>query len=335
LIAAARQRWRTASRQAGAILADEHRGQGTIVNGEMTDFERTMARTGQALGQVFEHLDAEHERTHTQALQALGLVGMLAVGAFVVALAFMALGVWLINRSLVASTDELVQGALRLAAGDRTHMVKVRIPPELAHVANAFNSMAGQLVEQEQALAREARTDGLTGLYNRRELDRTLADELQRAERHGQPVALVLIDVDHFKRFNDSHGHLGGDDALRAVAATLRANVRAVDRACRFGGEEFAVVLPASDAEAARVTAERIRAGIAGLAIELTGGETPRVTVSLGVAAYPGDGTTPEDLLGSADAALYQSKAQGRDRVTVAHGRLQASAARPAGGEFG
>jgi len=148
-------------------------------------------------------------------------------------------------------------------------------------------------------------------------------------------VALVLIDVDHFKRFNDSHGHLGGDDALRAVAATLRANVRAVDRVCRFGGEEFALVLPTSDVETARVTAERIRAGIAGLAIELAGGETARVTVSLGVAVYPGDGTTPEDLLGSADAALYQSKAQGRDRVTVAHGRLQASAARPAGGEFG
>jgi diguanylate cyclase (GGDEF)-like protein len=207
---------------------------------------------------------------------------------------------------------------LRLAAGDREHNIEVHVPRELVNVAEAFNLMTSQIVEQEEALSRAARTDGLTGLYNRREFDRILAAEIQRGARYGTTFSLLIADIDHFKNFNDTRGHQAGDDALRAVSQTLKDGLREVDRACRFGGEEFVLILSECDAEAAFRTAERLRAAVEVLEIVLDEKQTAKVTMSLGVATYPDDGATPESLLKSADSALYQSKEEGRNRVTVA-----------------
>lgn len=242
----------------------------------------------------------------------------LAVAGFAVSIIFSVLGVVVINRSLVSSMDQLATGAMRLAAGDRDHQIEVHIPSELANVANAFNVMTSQILEQEETLARLARTDGLTGLFNRREFDRMLAEEIRRGERYGTSVSLIMSDIDHFKNFNDTHGHQAGDEALRAVAQTLKEGVRDVDKACRFGGEEFILILPECDAQAARQAAERVRAAVEAREIHLDGELTTKVAISLGVATYPGSGTTPEALLKSADAALYESKENGRNRVTSA-----------------
>ena len=151
-------------------------------------------------------------------------------------------------------------------------------------------------------------SDPLTGLGNRRAFDEALAEELARARRNGTPLGLVMLDVDHFKRFNDRHGHQAGDDVLVAVARVLGDVARAEDRACRVGGEEFAVLLPGADEAAAAAVAERIRAGVAAAPA------AEPITVSLGVAATRGEHDAAA-LFAQADERLYAAKQAGRNRV--------------------
>ncbi len=159
-----------------------------------------------------------------------------------------------------------------------------------------------------------ARTDRLSGLLNRRAMEEALDEQLQRGRRHGEPAALLMVDIDHFKRINDAHGHAVGDAAIVALADTLRAGLRSLDRAARWGGEEFLVLLPQQDAAAAWAVAERLRAALA----TLPGPELPRFTVSVGVAALQRGDREWGDWLKRADGALYAAKAAGRDRVLAA-----------------
>jgi len=171
----------------------------------------------------------------------------------------------------------------------------------------------------EEELRRLSLQDGLTGVANRRHFDDTLRREWRRAKREGGPVAVVLADIDHFKQYNDTHGHLAGDDCLRMVAQALSGTLnRAGDLLARYGGEEFAAVLPGTDAPGAAVVAERMR-----LAVVTAGaaGRFPGVTVSLGAAsAQPDEGDRVGPLVASADQALYAAKEAGRDRVFVSDG---------------
>ena len=161
--------------------------------------------------------------------------------------------------------------------------------------------------------------DVLTGLYNRRFLLETCRREFQRAARIGQPVAMLSIDVDHFKKFNDNHGHDAGDTVLKAVGGVLSATFRGDDIACRFGGEEFVVLLPGAIASAAQKRAEEIRAAIEAVKLRYADGDLPRITISVGVATYPEAGDAPLEVLKVADTALYEAKKQGRNRVVLAN----------------
>jgi diguanylate cyclase (GGDEF)-like protein len=162
-----------------------------------------------------------------------------------------------------------------------------------------------------QARERAASIDGLTGLANRREFDKVLAREVSLAARTREPLSVVVVDVDHFKRINDTMGHLAGDEVLRACGATLAAGVRESDVVARYGGEEFAIVLPRCDAEGAAVVVDRIRAEVAGR--DDLGG----ITISAGVASMPDHASELMDLLSAADEAMYRAKRSGRDRVAV------------------
>jgi diguanylate cyclase (GGDEF)-like protein len=163
-------------------------------------------------------------------------------------------------------------------------------------------------------VASQATTDGLTGLANRRTLDEELALEWRRADRVGESLAFVLLDLDNFKGVNDTHGHPAGDAVLRAVGGILAAGVRQVDLAGRYGGEEFALVLPETDLTGALKLAERLRAALEAAPIELPGGEKLHTTASFGVAVKD-TLATPDGLVSAADEALYAAKRAGKNRV--------------------
>jgi diguanylate cyclase (GGDEF)-like protein len=172
----------------------------------------------------------------------------------------------------------------------------------------------------KEKLERDAIVDALTGLYNRRQLDLLLARELSQAARHKRPLGVMLIDLDHFKKLNDLYGHAAGDRVLREVAQALKGRVRLDDSPCRYGGEELAVLLPATDAAGARVVGEDLRRAIRGLQITHEGQALPMVTASFGIATFPYHGATAEELIRNADRALYAAKAAGRDRIVVSEG---------------
>lgn len=169
----------------------------------------------------------------------------------------------------------------------------------------------------QDRLEEQALRDSLTGLFNRRYFDDALGRELALARRQHYPVSLVLIDIDHFKKLNDSHGHQAGDAVLQALARHLVENSRAGDLVCRWGGEEFVVVMPHTPLPGALQRAESWRSSFAGEAVRF-GGLVLSNTLSAGIAVWPGDGDTPEGLLRAADLALYRAKSGGRNRVESA-----------------
>ncbi|HTK34195.1 MAG TPA: PleD family two-component system response regulator [Caulobacteraceae bacterium] len=161
-------------------------------------------------------------------------------------------------------------------------------------------------------------TDPLTGLHNRRYMSGQLSGLVRRATHGGESVAALLIDIDHFKRINDSFGHDVGDEVLREFAVRLATNVRAIDLACRFGGEEFVVVMPETGLDVAHRIAERLRQHVAGSPFRVAGVEDPlSVTISIGVACTDGETDTPDALLKRADEAVYSAKAKGRNQVVA------------------
>jgi diguanylate cyclase (GGDEF)-like protein len=160
--------------------------------------------------------------------------------------------------------------------------------------------------------------DALTGLFNRRFMEESLSREVARASRRGDPLAVVMIDLDHFKRFNDAYGHEAGDEVLRAFGEFLRGRTRGGDVACRYGGEEFALILPGATLEDGAARAEEIRRQSKLVHVRLGERSLGPVTLSLGVAALPEHGASAADLLRAADHALYEAKNGGRDRVVLA-----------------
>lgn len=173
-------------------------------------------------------------------------------------------------------------------------------------------------VKLRETLTLQSIIDPLTGLFNRRYMDETLVRELVRAERKSMPLSLIVLDLDHFKRVNDTFGHDGGDALLKGVAGVIRKNIRESDLACRFGGEELVLILPECDKQAALGRAEKIRSAIQSLDVHHGGRALGNPSASLGVAAFPEDGGGAEALLRAADQALYQAKHAGRNRVVAA-----------------
>jgi len=188
---------------------------------------------------------------------------------------------------------------------------------ELAHWLGAQASVALENARLHRLVERQANTDGLTELPNRRHFEEALESEISRAERFGGGLALVLADLDDFKQVNDRYGHQAGDDVLRTFAGILRDTVREIDLPARYGGEEFAVLLPQTDIEGAHNLAERLRRALASRPMTTQPGSLVAVTASFGVASFP-DAATPAALFAAADDALYQAKHAGKNCVVSA-----------------
>jgi diguanylate cyclase (GGDEF)-like protein/PAS domain S-box-containing protein len=205
------------------------------------------------------------------------------------------------------------------------HLQMTADAPPLGAVELSFKTtFAGQVglsmanIKLRDALRTQSVRDALTGLYNRRYLEETLDRELRRSARAQQSLGILMIDLDHFKNFNDSYGHDAGDAVLRETGASLTKGIRAEDFVCRFGGEEFVVILPTADLEAALARAESLRSKMRDLTILHQGKPMGMITISVGVAAFPEHGTSPKELMAAADAALYEAKHRGRDQVVAA-----------------
>jgi diguanylate cyclase (GGDEF)-like protein len=215
-------------------------------------------------------------------------------------------------------SEDLVQG-MEAGADDyltkpfNAHELRVRL-----RAGRRILDLQEELMVAREALRDQATHDGLTGLLNRVTIMDALRNELGRAARERRPVALLMVDLDHFKRVNDTHGHLAGDAVLRETARRMKSSVRTYDSVGRYGGEEFLIVLPGCDAPTAQAQAERFREALACEPIPI-GGQSIRVTCSIGVAGSTGLSVSSSDtLVHDADLALYQAKDRGRNQVAQA-----------------
>ena len=258
---------------------------------------------------VIQELDANAALSSIRELR--NRVLLIALGGAVL---LAGLGYALVVR-LIRPIEALIEGADAVSRGDYAHEVKVSSRDEFGYLVGVFNEMTRALRATHGELEQKTRTDELTGLFNRRHLDFTLEAELERARREGAPLGVLMLDLDHFKAFNDRFGHPQGDALLRAVAELLRDQLRPTDTVARYGGEEFTVLLPRSPrGEAVRI-AERLRRRLSELR---TGPADAPVTGSFGLAAWPEDGDTAAELIAAADAALYEAKRLGRNRIALA-----------------
>ncbi|MEC4687817.1 MAG: diguanylate cyclase, partial [Nitrospirota bacterium] len=265
--------------------------------------------------------EAYAETTRIRNLTLLITLGVLLV---------IGLSAYLLGVTIVRPLDRLTKGADQVANGNLSVEVPVVSGGEVGYLTQVFNYMVGKLRQGQEELAainntltmtnRELQelsiTDSLTGLYNRRYMMNALTNEVARAQRQNHHFSLLMIDIDYFKKYNDTYGHLAGDDLLIKVGSVFRESIRSVDFAARYGGEEFLIMLPEHGTDGAMEVAERIRTKVASAT---TGDENRKdpVTVSIGVAAFPENGATPAALIASADAALYQGKQRGRNRVVL------------------
>jgi len=256
------------------------------------------------------------ETAYRQATRLRNLT-VLIVAALLLGVGLLA---YLLGVLIVRPLDRLTTGAAKVAAGDLAVDLPVVSGGEVGSLTEVFNDMVARLRDGRRELERLSVTDDLTGLYNRRYLMETLANEIRRSRRLEHRCALLMADIDHFKDYNDAFGHLAGDEMLIKVARALRDSTREVDCVVRYGGEEFVVLLPETGGEEAAETAERIRARVA--AEGLAAGT---ITLSVGVAEFPTHGDSPESMIAAADGALYRAKREGRDRVVRASGAAKSA----------
>jgi len=273
------------------------------------------------------------EKNYEDAYRALMDIRNVAL----ISTAWLLLGVglfaYLLSLTIIGPLTRLTEGAAKVAGGDLSVAIPADPPWEIGRLATMFNTMITYLREAQeeltavnlalnernQALETLSSTDVLTGLHNRRHMRDALNAEVARHQRNGRSFSIMMVDVDHFKKYNDTYGHPEGDVLLKKVGEILKSSLRTNDFAARYGGEEFLVLLPDQDEKGALEVGERIRQRIA-VETEDAANQRKAVTVSVGVATFPEAGATASVLLGNADAALYKAKNSGRNRVLAAAG---------------
>jgi two-component system, cell cycle response regulator len=315
LIRSAQEEWQLGRRIGEVLLTTASPAKSVIAARQVERFDAHLDRATDLLQQLHAlahwEMDQHLAEVHTIRRRAVFVTGMV----FVVGLGAAFLVGTALARSILLPLRALEEAADRFGAGDLSRRVSLRTQDELAQLGGTFNTMAEKLAKTQAALEDLSVHDGLTGLFNYREFHRRLREEAERAWRYGRPFSLLMIDIDYFKAVNDTFGHLAGDEALQALAALIRREVRPVDQVVRYGGEEFAIILPETPGGGAVITAERVRDVIAARPIVLASGQPVNLTISIGVATYPEDADSEEKLIGAADQALYDAKHAGRNQV--------------------
>lgn len=272
-----------------------------------------------------------------------GLLALLVkvIGAvLIVALVSTTILAALLERQVLRPVRRLTESTKSFAAGNMAVRADVEGTDELGVLGATFNQMANQIATYTEHLEAEIRartkdleeanrrlealavTDALTRLFNRRRFEEVLALEVQRSQRTNLPLSLLMIDVDHFKHYNDTFGHQAGDEVLQTIATLVKRRIRATDTACRYGGEEFAIILPDTSKDEAMTLAEHLRHIVEAHPFAYEEQQPlGRLTISIGVATYPDDAKDGVSLVRAADQALYLAKQMGRNRVERASSR--------------
>jgi diguanylate cyclase (GGDEF)-like protein len=316
LLLLARTEWRRARKIAKSLLALPAPTGSPKAAIEMKRMDAYIDKTAAVLERAHtltqRELDEAMAKARDIERQALVLIasGVGVLGLFIA----IASGL-LLARFVLAPLRALEIGAKRLSAGDFSHRVTAFPGDELGKLANEFNAMAEKLEQAQAELKELASHDGLTGLYNHRAFHDFLDYEVERAMRYKRPLSLLMLDLDHFKKVNDTYGHQAGDAALKHVSEVLKCHARAIDRVCRYGGEEFTMILPETDSVAAAIIAERLRLVVQQQSFDAGNSNTITITVSIGVATYPEQVDSAQRLVAAADTVLYAAKQGGRNCV--------------------
>jgi diguanylate cyclase (GGDEF)-like protein len=238
----------------------------------------------------------------------------LFITAFLAVITCMGLSILLLSR-ILEPIKSLIQATKRIQDGDLATPIVVTGSDELAELGATFNEMMAELRISLAKLRNLATRDELTGLFNRRVFNSRLREEMDRVGRYKMPLSLVMIDIDRFKTINDRFGHAFGDNVLREIARVGMENCRTTDLFTRYGGEEFAMIVPQTTKQECLQLTERMRKAISDLKIPFDSSISVSITVSIGVASIPEDAATREELFFLADQALYAAKRAGRNRV--------------------
>ncbi len=276
----------------------------------------------------------------SQLREELSMLTFLAIGMAIVFLPFLILIAYLLYRSTAVPIRDICdrlgsvrvdenQTIIKMIADMRQLSASRAFNDEIAMLARKISEFGNAINEKNEELSRLIITDEKTQLFNFRYFKSQLHQEIVRARRFKEPFSIIMVDVDKFKHYNDTNGHLLGDEVLKKVARLIRQECRETDIPARFGGEEFSVLLPRTDKDEAKAVAERIRRAIED-EVFINQEKQPggNLTASLGISTFPIDGTDEEELLSAADIALYEAKSRGRNR-SVHHADLQITQAKP------
>lgn len=318
LLAAARQDWQVAMFEGEAIFALANPVGDPAATEAMERFDARLEAVLAGVGRVQDVAKAEvsHELTDAQAIRARvrAITFFVLVLGLVVALA----GTLWLSRSILEPIRRLTLRMRRFSAATPIEPMPTQGLKEIDEVSRAFNAMTerltrstSQLVSAREDLQRQASTDPITGLLNHRYGSMALADAFDRARAEGRPLSLLVADIDSFKLFNDVYGHTLGDDVLRSVASVLDRSCNGGAIPCRYGGDEFLVIMPDRDRPAALRLAERVRKAAGEIDLRPSDGASVPLSLSVGVASYPADGVTADHLLVLADAEMYEAKRLG------------------------
>ena len=246
-------------------------------------------------------------------------------GTIGMAMLFLALLSFFLSRYINRPIQDLYRGVQLVASGELDHRLSIKTRDEIGELAREFNQMVEAVSDMKKDLDRRleetwhlAITDALTGLYNHRFCMEKIVEEIRRADRYDRPLSIILADIDSFKHYNDTHGHLRGDDLLRLFGSVMKRQVRDADFVCRIGGEEFVMILPETEGAMAVQIAERLRMAIEQYPFPYQEAQPGgNLTISLGVASYIKGHMDSQKLLKSADDALYQAKREGKNKVVT------------------
>lgn len=317
MLAQSKNEWVDARQKANKILAIKNPQRNSVEAEMMEQMDFQFDHITQILDKVFTIIEGDIKTSHAIAHTVKQRIQMYVIIILLAGLIASIATAYLMSQFILKPLYKIKEGALRLSSGDMSSRINCYRNDELGELADVFNYMADMLEEDQKVLHQQAVRDELTGLFNRREFQRRLDEEMSRTLRYQHPLSMMMMDIDHFKNINDTYGHPAGDRVLREIAHRLTNIVRPMDVVMRYGGEEFTVLLPETGIDDARAMAERIRIFMETHEITLDTRHSVTPTMSIGVAEFYTEAMSASEFLSKADAALYTAKHNGRNQVCV------------------